>query len=263
MKKVITSLFLLTVIFFLFSFIYLKISANGPEDNFFNANWRGEIAKNYLARQILGLNDSGDAKYDYLGSDVKEIFIEVDSMAGLKVQNDLFEDLASRISAMTGKPTRYIYSEQDIPYNDADLNKLADEAKLHRVRYRKNSQGVLYILVAGSLIEEPERLGSTLGNDGIVLFFNTLTKYAVEYSANKDPEILNKSAIEVLLHEFGHQLGLEHNANPRCLMSDKTEFSASRMVEDIVFDFCESEKAELSELRKQSARSKFFITASE
>lgn len=252
MKKVLITLLLLGIILCLSSFIYLKISANGPENNFFNTNWRHKIAKNYFARQTLGLHNSGDARYDYLGEDSEEILLEINSMERLRVNDSLLEELAARIKSITGKATRYIYLDKGVPYdNSSRINNLEIEAKMHRVYYQKNRQSVLYILVAGSLADEPARLGSTLGNDGVILFLDTLNKYAVGYSANDDPEILDKSAIEVLLHEFGHQLGLEHNDNSGCLMSEQTEFSADRKKEDIILEFCESEKKEMAEFKKR------------
>lgn len=252
MKKVLIILLLLGIILCLFSFIYLKISANGAENNFFNAQWRHKIAKNYFARQTLGLHDSGDARSDYLGDDSEEILIEVNSMEGLGINDSLLEELAGRIGSITGKTARYIYLDKGVAYDDSSrINNLENIAKKHRVYYRKNRQSVFYILVAGGLTDEPARLGSTLGNDGVILFLDTLNKYTVGYSANHDPEVLDKSAVEVLLHEFGHQLGLEHNEKPGCLMSEQTEFSIDRKKEDIVLDFCEFEKKELAELKRR------------
>ena len=49
----------------------------------------------------------------------------------------------------------------------------------------------------------------------------------------------------LLLHEFGHQLGLGHNATSGCLMNAQTEFSDGGKLLEKINDFCPDEKNQI------------------
>lgn len=240
-KKVITIIVLIFIIAVTFSYIFFKIEAQSLDGNYFNNNLRASFDRYPIVRGILGLHFDGDARADYLGSRYGSIVIKVISMEGLSVDSAILKSLSEKIQKTTGKPTRYLIWETDVPFRaSSSIEEL--QAYLERKDSSSFSGEVpLYLLIANELEDQPDQIGSTVQENGIVLFESSLLKY--EHSDN---ELFGQFAVGVLLHEFGHQLGLVHNDYPRCLMNPSIEFSASNRTSEIVEDFCEEEIKELS-----------------
>jgi len=227
-----------------FSYVFLKIEAQSPDSNYFNDNLRPNISRYPLLRDMLGLHFDGDAKADYLGSRYGSIVIKVIFMEGLLINDDILKSLSEKIQKTTGKPTRYIFWDTRMPfYASSNIESLRDYLE-NRVFSDSLEEASLYLIVANELDVHSDQIGSTVQENGIALFNNSLSKY--EHS---DEVIFNKLAVGVLLHEFGHQLGLAHNDYPHCLMNPSIDLSASNRMSKIVDDFCEEEKRELSQMR--------------
>ncbi len=227
-------------------YAYLKISAIGAEDNYFNVNLRYKLARYAFLREVLGLHYDGDGKYDYLGQKTKEIKIQVISMENVVLNSEILEDLSEKIQKITGKPTSYFFSSLQMPAESFfDLQGLKSESDKRHVFQRSSGRAVLYVIAANQLKNESSRLGSTLEEDGIVIFSQTLKGY----TGSEEADVFNRFASGVLLHEFGHQIGLAHNDFQGCLMNESSEFKSSNTIQEIIDDFCESERKEIKEVK--------------
>lgn len=242
MKKL-TAVLLLVFIFANIVFIIFRLAATSTEDNFFNRNFRAKFAKHPLMRQLLALHFDGDARTDYLGNNFKKILIEVDSMDGLEVSTQALGLLKEKIELVTKKPVEYIESDSIIPYKekvaDQDLNELET---LYRNFYSKNDEAVLYLLVASQDEAQNTLMGSTLNEDGLVLYKDELKIFTQD-----SPNTLSNYEESTILHEFGHQIGLSHNNKPGCLMNESAEMAhlAQERPQDVVVDFCDYEKEQV------------------
>jgi len=258
MKKFFITLFLLLVIFASAFFIFLKLSANGSQYNYFNQNWRYRLGEYALARKILGLHNDGDARLEYLGKKYAKIVVEVDQMAGASRYFTLIDDvqksLAAKIRAATGKPAVFKFSDSAIPYREslsaADLEAIKKDYQNYQAA---GDEAKLYLLLVFADQENSNRLGVTLEEDGIVLFQKTFGRSFKEADAR--PDIFPDFLAGTFLHEFGHQLGLDHNAYPFCLMNSYEEFSNQIRPGQVITDFCPAEK-ELLQKTKNSAISR-------
>lgn len=219
------------------------MEAQSLDSNYFNNNLRYKFARYPLLRGLLGLHFDGDAKADYLGSHYNSITIRVISMKELSVDGAILENLSEKIQKATRKPTKYVLWNIDMPFNTS--SNIGDlKAYPERETFSGSSKEAnLYLLVANELKGQSDQIGSTVQENSIVLFEGSLLKY--EHS---NEEIFNRFVIGVLLHEFGHQIGLTHNDYPRCLMNPSVEFSSSNRLSEVVDGFCEDEKEEMSRI---------------
>lgn len=239
MKKIIT-LFLLLLILAIIIFFILRFGLASTEDNFFNKNFRSFFAKYPIARYILALHFDGDAKTDYLGNKFGKILIEVDTMDGMEISTHALDILKEKIQAVTKKPVEYIESDSIIPYKetvtDQDLQKLHT---LYRNYYIKNNEAILYLLVVSLDADKSTYMGSTLNEDGLVLYRDQIKIFTQD-----SPSTLSNYEESTILHEFGHQIGLPHNNEPKCLMNESAEMAhvAQERPIDVVVDFCDYEK---------------------
>lgn len=244
MKKIITIFFLLLVIFLIASFIYLKTSAQDLGSNFFNDNWRYEFARHPMARKILGLHFDGDAKYDYLGPRYSNITIKIIPMKGLSINNRAAESFSQKVQATTGKPTKYLVYP-DIAFSLTSYREDLEKQLPEDSTVLPSQGAIIYLIVASQKKDDSNLLASTLKENGIVLFESTLENDMRSDTSQKFDEYL----AGLLLHEFGHQIGLNHNAFLECLMNEKTEFSDSGSLIDMKDDFCEFEKEEIKKMK--------------
>jgi len=237
-KKILTIAILLLIIGVAFGFAFLRLQASGEESNYFNAKLRSKLSRSDLARAVFGLHYDGDARSDYLGNQMSEILIEVIPMEGLSVKHEIFDGLASTIERTVGKKTSVAYSFRNLPF--ADVSKKEDLAKqLESLKINKKTKdrAMLYVLIANQ-DREKNLVGLTLQENAIILYEQNLMQYEQE----EDGTVFNKYATSVLLHEFGHQLGLSHNYFEECLMNASVELSDRPVAAMIVDDFCEYEK---------------------
>lgn len=242
MKKFLVVFILLLIILATSSYIFLKISAQSTESNFFNDNLRGKFACHPLTRKILGLHFDGDARSDYLGSRYDNITLKIVSMEGLEIDNETAELFADKIQKATEKTTKYSF-HSTILFSPTTNSKNLEG--IIKNSYDLPSQGaVIYIAIASREDNDGKLLGSTLRENGIVLFKNT----AMDSMRSDSAENLKGYLAALMLHEFGHQIGLDHNNIPGCLMNEETEFSDSGRLLDNKSDFCDFEREQIKQI---------------
>lgn len=239
-RKLTIVIILLLIIIFSFSFVYLKSQALGPATNYFNQHWRASFAAIPWLRHALALHNDGDAKADYLGKRYQQILIEVDVMNSLMAHLASLDLFAKRIQEATGKSTSYLISDRGVFYQRSmtadDLKKLVAKYRTYK---NPSETAVVYLLYASQMANEQDLLGKTYQEDGIVMFVEALEKFTKD-----SPETLENYEASTALHEFGHQIGLNHNEEDDCLMNEHAEESdvALEHPEDVITDFCEFEK---------------------
>ncbi|MDO9231189.1 MAG: hypothetical protein Q7U36_01760 [bacterium] len=221
-------------------FMYFRFSALDTGSNFFNDNLRYKFARYPMMRQALGLHFDGDAKADYLGDRYKNISIKIVAMNGLEISDETAKIFAKKVEEITGKKTIYLF-RPGIKY-EASINMGDLQKELEKNNSSPSSQGaIIYVFIASQKKDDSANLGSTLLENGIVIFKNSLSN-----SMRNDTQInLDTHMSSLLLHEFGHQLGLGHNAISGCLMNAQTEFSDGGRLLEKIGDFCPDEKNQI------------------
>lgn len=243
MRRIFIIVILLGIIVLSFGFVVLSFASRGQEDNYFNRKLRDNFAAQPFFRRILSLHFDGDAKADYLGERYEKILIEVDVMDSLSVSAATLEFLANRIAQAAGKQVSYLISDGKVPYQEfVNGDKLRELVGRYRNHKTNQDRSVLYVLYAAEFENEPDRLGSTFDEYGIVLYTKALERFT-----RNSPATLSNYEASTALHEFGHQIGLSHNRERGCLMNEHAEEAhvAAQNPEDVIIDFCEFEKDQI------------------
>jgi hypothetical protein len=210
-------------------------------------SYRSRLAQFSLLRTIFYLHDDGDARADYLGDRYQQILLEINAMDGGEIRNEAISDLAGRMTAVTGKQVAIYYSTP-IPRQETLTS--ADITRLER-EYRRAivpvGSAYVHVLVLPQKTDESEVLGMTVREDGLVLFADTVERFAAD-----SPATVPAYEASTLLHEFGHQIGLDHNDEPDCLMNARAEQGGQPRyaAQDVVTDFCPFEKQQITRLRQ-------------
>lgn len=245
MQKILKGLLILIIIF-LALVIIIKVESVGPDTNYFNTHFRENLARVPFLRRFFKLDYDGDSRSDYLGNRFSKILIEVDAMQGENLDLELFDRLTKAVSQITGKQTDYIISNTDIPQSETTEEDAAKIQKQYQNAATEPNTASLYLLVLSRKKDEPKQIGSTLGNNAIILYAGSVEDFT-ERAAGSFRNYL----FSTLLHEFGHQIGLGHNNEPGCLMNPKAEINdiARLNPDDVVTNFCPSELSEISSLK--------------
>ncbi len=249
MKKFLSITILTVVILLSFGFVILKAGSLGSSENYFNRNWRQKFASSYFWREALGLHFDGDASSDYLGTKYSSILIEIDAMDQTKMPTSVMDRFADKVKDITGKSVKYLYSDENLTYKQSlSMDEVEQTVKSQKNYNNQGDTASLYILSASLNEENPDLIGSTIDESGIVIFESSLYDFT-----KHNPELYNSYLYSTLLHEFGHQLGLGHNSEFDCLMNEEAE---ERNVffenpDEVIVDFCPYEQEELQRIKSQ------------
>lgn len=235
-SKKTTFLTLSLVLVFWTSIYILKKQANTDGENFFNTYFRHYFIKSDLLSRVFHLDFDGDYRA-VLFSGTGEVVVEVDNFSGFQLTSQDFELAGENFSKVIARPVSFIFSDK---LTEAPLNQTPEKLKkTFRNLNLQSSANTLYLLVLKSA-EQSDLLGSTLGRDGLILYADSIFEFS-----NKNQRLFNAYLNGTLLHELGHQLGLDHNQDTGCLMNEYAEENhlAKTRADSVLIDFCESEKA--------------------
>lgn len=211
MKK----LFLLLLIAILGTFIYLKVQILGDASSSFNQTTRYRLGKFQYARSLLGMHSYGDARGWYF-TGATPLILEVVKAKSTEVDDRALNAFAEDIKTYVGRPV-LLYNTEQVPdgvLTDADLGNIANKFRRHVLSGQPN----LFVVYAEDFSRTGQEVGKTFEEYGIVLSDKRLREVTKNY-----PAALPQYVESTLLHEFGHQLGLEHNDRPECIMNAKAE----------------------------------------
>lgn len=237
MKKVITIISLLLVIVFFAGVVVFAAESRGSSDNFINRTVRYRVARSQTLRTIFSLHNDGDGRTDYLGTATTRISIRIGLIDNIQIPDSVWQEFAAKVQSITGKQATYEVVGPRLQTMDA-----VSAVEGIAVTSKAPSTAYVYIVVASSNPENADTLGLTYNENGIILYNS-----ALEAFTESTPATYTTYAMSTLLHEFGHQLGLPHNSEPGCLMTEHAELEhfAKRYAGDVVTDFCELEKEQL------------------
>jgi len=242
MKKIIISSILIIVIGLIFSFIFLYFLLNLlPKENTVNKKLRVTIAKNITLRNILRLNQVGDAKNDYLSdNNFKKLEIIVYSNhEGItdNVKNNILLELSKTIKKPDGITFRTLpldnFEKEDV--DDIEINNLLDN---YPILVNKNA--VLHIFILNSYIPNSTYAGIVKDANNIIIFIDPIKKLSF-YEKNTDNALTS-----TILHEFAHILGAGHIDDDNCILSSKVENISYDRPKAIIINFCEKDLEEIN-----------------
>lgn len=238
---------LLVVIIVAFSFSFLRYQANnGQPNNWFNTRWRIRAAEQPLIRWALGLHQAGDGRNDYLYPERTEAFpvrVFVDPAVALS-PGSIEAALPEMVRLLhnggfdTGTPFQLASSKD--AYTSTDFRSLAAQAsKMDSIQTPLD----LFILTKDAV--STTQLGSTVREHGIVVFMASIQALTAE------PQAQAALVTSTILHEFGHQVGLEHVDDQQCIMTAIVEQPMSTMwaPQTVPTQYCAEELAMVAALK--------------
>lgn len=197
------------------SFIYLKVQVLGDPNSGFNQTTRYTLGKYSIMRSILGMHSAGDARAEYLGG-TGSIAVEIVRAQGTALSDQAMSDFANDVKIYIGRPVM-LYTTDFVKeglLTDADLEKIVSE---HRHRDLPG-QTSLFVIYAGDYVRKDGEVAKTYKDFGIVISDTALRDTTQDYSQS-----LEQYAQSTMLHELGHQLGLDHNTEDDCVMNAEVE----------------------------------------
>jgi predicted Zn-dependent protease len=227
------------------------LSANQLEENWFNPHYRTKVAQYPLMRTLFYLHWDGDAKSDYLLSKkYKSLKVEIDRSEDCRLTQEMLDEIEIGIEAVMQKPGGITFEDSDI-FSLSKENYTVDEILAIKEKYNSNSsdgsEAKIHILCMNRYADEPLNIGLTLEEDGMVIFWQTMKKLA-----SNNPDSLKLYVVSTVLHEIGHQVGLKHVENEKCLMVAFVERpgNAKGALKKIMTSFCEEELEAVEQIRE-------------
>jgi len=196
------------------------------------------------------LHWDGDAKTDYLLSDrFTSLKIEIDHYDQCQWSQDIIDRFRLEIEQVIDKPGGVTVVQSNIiplakeSYNRNEIRALANRYQNFSA---KGDEAVLYVLCLNEYDEQPSNIGLTVYEDGVVIFWNTIRKLVAD-----NPATLSAYITSTILHEFGHQLGLDHIDYYHCIMSESVESpgNAAGALKTIPVTYCAEELEIIAEIK--------------
>jgi predicted Zn-dependent protease len=196
-------------------FIYLKVETLGSSTSSFNQTTRFQLGRHQIWRSLLNLHQPGDARATYLLGNTP-IDIEVDQPDSDNLPDSVIQQFAAQVTAVTGRMTN-VYDMDSLPsgtLTDADI---AHAVQVDKRQYNLNDP-IVFIIYADDFTTSTNEVGKTVEEFGMVISNYQLTQLTLGY-----PDALPQYQESTMLHEFGHQLGLDHNQQTGCIMNPDIE----------------------------------------
>jgi len=237
---------LLVIIFGSAIFIYIKIASIGNENSSFNRTSRFSLGKSEFLRNIFGLHNDGDARKEYLIG-TTPILVEYAESPGDPIPDAVRTAFEGKIKQLTGRDAKS-YSVDPVPSGT-----LTDEniRILMEVRKRNFEPGspIIMVFSVDNFQAATNSVGKTYQEYGIILSGSRLKD-----TTQNSPEALPAFQLSTLMHEFGHQVGLDHNDQENCIMNPEVELPVQTGIfanEVTSTDYCSFELDQLQTIKQQ------------
>ncbi|MFA6553364.1 MAG: matrixin family metalloprotease [Patescibacteria group bacterium] len=259
MKRTFT-VFLVIFIIIVFGSLAIRYFANSAEqDNWFNREYRSRFSRYSFLRSVYNLHWDGDAAADYLlagqYTNIKIVLNRYDECAitpadlePVRLEIERVVQKPGQVTVVDGKLMTLILDG----YDRAGIRTIA--GKFHESKTAGDT-AVLNIYCLNTYTEQPTNIGMTVNEDGVVIFYKTLQRDTGSATA-----LTGTYLTSTILHEFGHQIGLDHGQDPTCLMADTVDMSPlldSRFAVFTPVAFCESELQRIEEIRNSLYTDKY------
>lgn len=242
-KAIIALIFLIALVVL----IILKVKLNGDQNSKFNQTTRFSLGKNGVVRQILGLHLDGDARAEYL-LNKDPLVIEYFRASSQDLDEKVVKEFADKIGEILGRQTKVVFSaglsDGIIKVSDLasyNLKAEADGAK---------SGSTFAVFFMDDYSPRPdEEISSTYKESGMLISMDAHKNFIKGYSQN-----LKQYYISSMLHEFGHQIGLEHNEDANCIMNIHAGIDGQPLEyygKTEPQDYCSAEKQQIEQLKLQ------------
>lgn len=236
--------FLLVIILFSGIFVYLKMQSLGDENSSFNQTTRYRLGKFGFFRTTLGLHKDGDSRAEYLLKDTS-IIIEVVQPSGAKLSDGAMDAFAKKVSEYTGRNTRVVNTDT-IAAGYLNEGQLAGIVRGNRRHFDGGSSN-LFVMYVDDFPGSDKNVAKTYQDYGMVISHDRLVNLVREY-----PSSLPDYQLSTLLHEFGHQIGMDHNTTNGCIMNEAVESPSGGVFygASTPTSFCSTEIDEISAMRR-------------
>lgn len=151
----------------------------------------------------------------FLRSDTfKKLVVEIDYVAGTKLKPETVDSLTLFLEQLLHKPDGiFISIDEEIPSPKRRVFKAEHLQKIEK-KYRKNftldSTLTVYVLVLDGAFKTNDLDGVAYNNTSIALFGDVIQK---NYGGLGQPSVTTAQSA-ILMHEFGHLLGLVDKGSP-------------------------------------------------
>ena len=155
----------------------------------------------------------GSAGSDFLAPRIPKMVVEIDHQNGKELAASTVELLRTRIGERLNKPGGVTYQQGSIPVSQEtwSLEEIRDAEKAHRDHDGRIDTVALYVLVVGGKYEKDSGnsrvLGVAYGPSSIAIFKDNIQSSS---AGGLGLPLFSSVDVEkaVLIHEFGHVLGL-------------------------------------------------------
>ncbi len=225
-------------------FIYVRIMSLGDEHSRFNQTTRIQLGRFAVLRTLFGLHSAGDARAEYLKAS-GPISVEIVQAESLNLPQEVIDDFTSKVKEYTGRQT-VLYNIDTVKrgsLSDADINDIIATNRRHVSPAETN----LFVIYADDFNSKTDEVGRTVRDFGMVISSTRLQDLT-----RQSPKALNSYILSTMLHEFGHQLGLDHVGDDRCIMNKDIEASpeqSSFIVSYTPTSFCDKELEQLKGIK--------------
>jgi hypothetical protein len=241
MKSFLALLFLL-----LFgTFIFLKVQINEDPNSKFNQTTRFNLGKNGVERSILGLHNAGDARIEYL-QNKGPLAIEWFKSTSQDLDTKPINDFAALVGQYTDRQTEVIYggalSDGTVPVPVlGSFNLKADT--------QSTASTFAVFFTQDYSPRQINELSTTYKESGMIISISANQNFLQNYSQD-----INQYYLSDMLYQFGHQIGLEDNNDPDCIMNshagiDGQPFEVYGKTGPL--DYCQAEKDQINKLKLQ------------
>lgn len=165
----------------------------------------------------------GELALDFIGPKYPNVLVELDMVDGAGPNAQALADFERELESVLGKPVT-VETSRDVRGRGAThaytLREINDLELAHRSRYTAGDTAVLYVLYLDGGFEAASALGVAYHGSSVAMLKGTIRKSTqpddqilpVPSSLGKPKERFVERA--VLVHEFGHNLGLVDNGIP-------------------------------------------------
>lgn len=236
-------MFLLLFVIVLGVFVYISVKVRGDLNSDFNQTYRYKLGRYGVFRALFGLHNDGDARAKYLLG-TGPLVVEIVEPLGFEIPEESINNFTRKMGDLTGREI-VKYNVDNIPsgsLSEADLEKIVSEKRRHFLPGQPN----LFIIYAEDYAPRGGEVGKTYKEFAILLSHNGLKEIT-----NQQPEAFKQYLETTVLHEFGHQIGLPHNAQSGCVMNEKVNRPQAQGFFNGFYtpdEFCALEKQDLENI---------------